>query len=119
MEHAQTMMDDLHSLDFEVDGIVLKVNRFDQRDQLGNTSKSPRWVVAYKWERYEAVTRAESIVFQVGKTGTVTPVANQEPVQIAGTTVSRASLHNRDEMQRLGIQIGDWVVVEKAGKIIP
>lgn len=119
MEHAQTMMDDLHSLDFEVDGIVLKVNRFDQRDQLGNTSKSPRWVVAYKWERYEAVTRAESIVFQVGKTGTVTPVANLEPVQIAGTTVSRASLHNRDEMQRLGIQIGDWVVVEKAGKIIP
>ncbi|QDT26429.1 DNA ligase [Gimesia panareensis] len=119
MEHAQTMMDDLHTLDFEVDGIVLKVNRFDQRDLLGNTSKSPRWVVAYKWERYEAVTRAESIVFQVGKTGTVTPVANLEPVQIAGTTVSRASLHNHDEMLRLGIQIGDWVVVEKAGKIIP
>ncbi|QDU50693.1 NAD-dependent DNA ligase LigA [Gimesia panareensis] len=119
MEHAQTMMDDLHTLDFEVDGIVLKVNRFDQRELLGNTSKSPRWVVAYKWERYEAVTRAESIVFQVGKTGTVTPVANLEPVQIAGTTVSRASLHNHDEMLRLGIQIGDWVVVEKAGKIIP
>jgi len=119
MEHAQTMMDDLHALDFEVDGIVLKVNRFEQRELLGNTSKSPRWVVAYKWERYEAVTRAESIVFQVGKTGTVTPVANLEPVQIAGTTVSRASLHNHDEMQRLGIQIGDWVVVEKAGKIIP
>lgn len=119
MEHAQTMMDDLHALDFEVDGIVLKVNRFDQRELLGNTSKSPRWVVAYKWERYEAVTRAESIVFQVGKTGTVTPVANLEPVQIAGTTVSRASLHNHDEMLRLGIQIGDWVVVEKAGKIIP
>ena len=119
MEHAQVMMDNLHSLDFEVDGIVLKVNRFEQRELLGNTSKSPRWVVAYKWERYEAVTRAESIVFQVGKTGTVTPVANLEPVQIAGTTVSRASLHNHDEMQRLGIQIGDWVVVEKAGKIIP
>lgn len=119
MEHVQTMMDDLHALDFEVDGIVLKVNRFDQREELGNTSKSPRWVVAYKWERYEAVTRAESIVFQVGKTGTVTPVANLEPVPIAGTTVSRASLHNRDEMERLGIQIGDWVVVEKAGKIIP
>lgn len=119
MEHAQEMMDDLHTLDFEVDGIVLKVNRFEQRDLLGNTSKSPRWVVAYKWERYEAVSRANSIVFQVGKTGTVTPVANLEPVQIAGTTVSRASLHNRDEMERLGIQIGDWVVVEKAGKIIP
>lgn len=119
MAHIQAMMDGLHTLDFEVDGIVLKVNRFEQRDELGNTSKSPRWVVAYKWERYEAVTRAESIVFQVGKTGTVTPVANLEPVPIAGTTVSRASLHNRDEMERLGIQIGDWVVVEKAGKIIP
>lgn len=119
LEHVQTMMDDLHTLDFEVDGIVLKVNQFDQRELLGNTSKSPRWVVAYKWERYEAVTKVESIVFQVGKTGTVTPVANLEPVQIAGTTVSRASLHNHDEMERLGIQIGDWVVVEKAGKIIP
>lgn len=119
MVQVQTMMDGLHNLDFEVDGIVLKVNRFDQREELGNTSKSPRWVVAYKWERYEEVTKAESIVFQVGKTGTVTPVANLEPVTIAGTTVSRASLHNRDEMERLGIQIGDWVVVEKAGKIIP
>ncbi|MCA9018082.1 MAG: NAD-dependent DNA ligase LigA, partial [Planctomycetaceae bacterium] len=119
LEHVQTMMDDLHTLDFEVDGIVLKVNRFDQRELLGNTSKSPRWVVAYKWERYEAVTKVDSIVFQVGKTGTVTPVANLQPVQIAGTTVSRASLHNHDEMERLGIQVGDWVVVEKAGKIIP
>ncbi|MFK7778508.1 MAG: NAD-dependent DNA ligase LigA [Gimesia sp.] len=119
MQHVQTMMDDLHTLDFEVDGIVLKVNRFDQRELLGNTSKSPRWVVAYKWERYEAVTKVVSIGFQVGKTGTVTPVANLEPVQIAGTSVARASLHNCDEMERLGIQIGDWVVVEKAGKIIP
>tara|TARA_R110002111_G_scaffold260623_1_gene332114 strand:- start:12360 stop:14372 length:2013 start_codon:yes stop_codon:yes gene_type:complete len=119
LQHVQTMMDDLHTLDFEVDGIVLKVNRFDQRELLGNTSKSPRWVVAYKWERYEAVTKVKSIDFQVGKTGTVTPVANLEPVQIAGTSVARASLHNRDEMERLGIQIGDWVVVEKAGKIIP
>ncbi len=119
MQHVQTMMDDLHTLDIEVDGIVLKVNRFDQRELLGNTSKSPRWVVAYKWERYEEVTQVESITFQVGKTGTVTPVTNLVPVQIAGTTVSRASLHNKDEMERLGIQIGDWVVVEKAGKIIP
>lgn len=119
MLHAQTMMDELHALDFEVDGIVLKVNRFDQRALLGNTSKSPRWVVAYKWERYEEVTKVDSIGFQVGKTGTVTPVANLDPVLIAGTTVSRASLHNHDEMERLGIQIGDWVVVEKAGKIIP
>ena len=119
LQHVQTMMDGLHTLDFEVDGIVLKVNRFEQRELLGNTSKSPRWVVAYKWERYEAVTKVKSIDFQVGKTGTVTPVANLEPVQIAGTSVARASLHNRDEMERLGIQIGDWVVVEKAGKIIP
>lgn len=118
-DHVQTMMDDLHTLDFEVDGIVLKVNRFDQRAELGNTSKSPRWVVAYKWERYEEVTQVKSIQFQVGKTGAVTPVANLEPVLIAGTTVSRSSLHNHDEMERLGIQVGDYVVVEKAGKIIP
>ncbi|RPI86635.1 MAG: NAD-dependent DNA ligase LigA, partial [Planctomycetaceae bacterium] len=79
----------------------------------------PRWVVAYKFERYEGVSRIENIDVQVGKTGTLTPVAHLQPVEIAGTTVSRASLHNKDEIERLGVQIGDWVVVEKAGKIIP
>lgn len=119
LEHAQSMMESLHELDFEVDGLVIKVNDLEQRAELGNTSKSPRWVIAYKWERYEAATRVIDIVIQVGKTGALTPVANLEPVEIAGTTVSRSSLHNRDEINRLGIRIGDRVVVEKAGKIIP
>lgn len=118
-EFAKELMEQLHELDFEVDGIVLKVNDLRIREELGSTSKAPRWIVAYKWEKYEAVTRVEKIEVSVGKTGTLTPVAHLEPVEIAGTTVSRASLHNRDEIHRLGVKIGDWVVVEKAGKIIP
>lgn len=119
VEYCQTLMQDLHTLDFEVDGLVLKVNDLALRQQLGTTSKAPRWVVAFKWEKYEAETKVADITVQVGKTGTLTPVASLEPVEIAGTTVSRASLHNKDEIERLGIQIGDWVIVEKAGKIIP
>ncbi len=118
-EHAQTLMDNMHSLDFEVDGLVLKLNNLQQQQRLGTTTKSPRWVIAYKWERYTGTTRVRNITVQVGKTGTLTPVAEVEPVEIAGTTVSRSSLHNRDELERLGIQIGDTVIVEKAGKIIP
>lgn len=113
------MMDGVASLPFEVDGIVIKLNSIADRNELGVTSKSPRWVRAYKWERYEAETRVRDISIQVGKTGTLTPVAELEPVEIDGTTVSRASLHNRDELQRLGVMIGDTVLVEKAGKIIP
>ena len=109
----------LHELDFEVDGLVLKVNQFAQRELLGATSKSPRWVAAYKIEKYEAVTRLNEIRVQVGKTGAITPVAELEPVQLAGTTVSRASLHNAEEIERKDVRVGDWVVVEKAGKIIP
>ena len=116
---TQPLMEQLHELDFEVDGIVIKVNNLNVRDQLGMTSKSPRWVIAYKWEKYEAETRVDEILISVGKTGTLTPVASLKPVEIAGTTVSRASLHNRDEIERLGVQIGDWIIVEKAGKIIP
>lgn len=119
LEYGQKLIANLHALDFEVDGLVFKVNELALRETLGNTSKSPRWLIAYKWEKYEAVTRIEEIGVNVGKTGAVTPVAFLEPVEIAGTTVSRASLHNRDELQRLGVMIGDWVVVEKAGKIIP
>jgi len=119
LENAHTLMDGLHELDFEVDGLVIKVNSFAHRDMLGSTAKAPRWVIAYKWEKYEAVTQLEAIEIQVGKTGAQTPVAYLTPVEIAGTTVSRASLHNRDEIKRLGVRIGDWVVVEKAGKIIP
>ena len=98
---------------------MLKVNRFDQRERLGSTSKSPRWVIAYKFEKYEATTRLNDIRVQVGKTGAITPVADLEPVELAGTTVSRASLHNADEIERKDVRVGDVVVVEKAGKIIP
>ncbi|MEZ6126907.1 MAG: NAD-dependent DNA ligase LigA [Planctomycetaceae bacterium] len=119
MQVVGTMMDGVAELPFEVDGIVIKLNRLNEREELGSTSKSPRWVRAYKWERYEAETKVRSISVQVGKTGTLTPVAELEPVEIDNTTVSRASLHNRDELHRLGVMIGDTVLVEKAGKIIP
>lgn len=119
MEVVGEMMEGVAELPFEVDGIVIKLNKLAEREQLGTTSKSPRWVRAYKWVRYEAETRVNEISIQVGKTGTLTPVAELEPVEIDGTTVSRASLHNRDELQRLGVRIGDTVLVEKAGKIIP
>lgn len=119
LEYAQDLMDGLHELDFEVDGLVIKVNSFAQRERLGATSKAPRWVIAYKWERYEAVTRVKEIAVQVGKTGALTPVAHLEPVEIAGTMVSQSSLHNYDEIRKKDIRIGDAVVVEKAGKIIP
>jgi len=119
IEHCESLVGRLHELDFEIDGLVLKVNRFDQRERLGTTSKSPRWVVAYKFEKYEATTRLNEIRVQVGKTGTVTPVAELEPVELAGTVVGRASLHNADEIERKDIRPGDVVVVEKAGKIIP
>jgi len=114
-----TMIEGVPELLFEVDGIVVKLNRLIERSELGATSKFPRWVKAYKWERYEAETTVNNISIQVGKTGTLTPVAELGPVEIDGTIVSRASLHNRDELDRLGIMIGDRVIVEKAGKIIP
>lgn len=119
MQVIASMMEGVGSLPFEVDGIVIKLNRIAARDHLGTTSKSPRWVRAYKWVKYEAETVVRDISIQVGKTGTLTPVAELEPVEIDGTTVSRASLHNNDELHRLGIRIGDTVLVEKAGKIIP
>jgi DNA ligase (NAD+) len=119
VEYCQQLIERLHEFDFEVDGLVLKVNDFEQRERLGNTSKSPRWVIAYKFEKYEATTRLLNIHVQVGKTGAITPVAELEPVQLAGTIVSRASLHNADEIQRKDVRVGDVVVVEKAGKIIP
>jgi DNA ligase (NAD+) len=119
IQHCNAIVENLHELDFEVDGIVIKVNSLEQRETLGTTSKSPRWVIAYKIEKYEAVTKLLEIKTQIGKTGTVTPVAELEPVQLAGTTVSRASLHNAEEIERKDIRVGDWVVVEKAGKIIP
>lgn len=108
-----------HELDFETDGMVVKVNDYAQREQLGATSKAPRWAIAYKVELWQASTRLKNIVVQVGRTGVLTPVGELEPVQIAGTTVSRVSLHNAEELRRKDIRLGDWVIVEKAGKIIP
>lgn len=119
LSYCDSLIENLHELEFEVDGLVLKVNRFDQRKQLGATSKSPRWLVAYKFEKYEEITQVVSIQVQIGKTGAITPVANLSPIELAGTTVSRASLHNAEEIERKDIRVGDTVVVEKAGKIIP
>jgi DNA ligase (NAD+) len=119
LAHCEEVIARLHELDFEIDGLVLKVNDFAQRERLGMRSKSPRWVIAYKFEKYEAKTKLNKINVQIGKTGAITPVAELEPVQLAGTTVSRASLHNADEIERKDIREGDWVIVEKAGKIIP
>ena len=107
------------TLDYEIDGLVLKVNSLEQQKKLGSTNKSPRWVMAYKFPAEKAQTRLLDIAVQVGRTGVVTPVAVFEPVFLAGTTVSRATLHNEDEIQRLGLKIGDWVVIEKSGEIIP
>lgn len=117
--YCEELIERLHELEFEVDGLVLKVNDFAQRERLGSTSKSPRWVIAYKFEKYEAATRLNDIRVQVGKTGAITPVADLEPVELANTIVSRASLHNAEEIERKDIRIGDTVIVEKAGKVIP
>lgn len=108
-----------HELPYEVDGVVVKVDSLAQRDVLGRTSRAPRWCIAYKYEAEQAETVLADVDFQVGRLGTVTPVARLEPVQLAGTTVSNASLHNFDQIKRLGVKIGDTVVVEKAGEIIP
>ena len=106
-------------LPFNIDGIVIKVNSYRQQMMLGYTSKSPRWAIAYKYKPQEATTRLISIDYQVGRTGAITPVANLEPVLLAGTTVKRASLHNADQIALLDIRLGDTVVVEKGGEIIP
>ena len=119
LAHCETMIEQMGELDFEIDGLVLKVNRYEQREKLGMRSKSPRWVIAYKFEKYEAKTKVNKISVQVGKTGAITPVAELEPVQLAGTIVSRSSLHNAEEIKRKDVREGDWVIVEKAGKIIP
>jgi len=108
-----------HDLDYDIDGIVIKVNELSLRDELGSTAKSPRWAIAYKYKAEEAVTNVRSVDFQVGRTGKVTPVANLTPVVLAGTTVKRASIHNADEIERLGLHLGDTVMIEKGGDIIP
>lgn len=106
-------------LPFDIDGLVIKINRIDQQKRLGFTSKYPRWAIAYKYEAEQAETKILDIQFQVGRTGVLTPVAHLEPVFLSGTTVSRASLHNMDEIEKKDIRVGDWVIIEKAGEIIP
>jgi len=108
-----------HNLPYETDGVVVKVNDFHQQDELGYTAKSPRWAMAYKFKAEQVSTKLNSISYQVGRTGSITPVANLEPVQLAGTIVKRASLHNADQIEKLDIRIGDTVFVEKGGEIIP
>lgn len=106
-------------LSYEIDGVVIKVNNFAHQQELGFTAKNPRWAISYKYKAQSAITRLEKITYQVGRTGAITPVANLAPVQLAGTTVKRASLYNADEIERLDLHEGDWVFVEKGGEIIP
>jgi len=108
-----------HKLPYETDGIVVKVNSLSQQDELGFTAKAPRWAIAYKFKAEQESTVLEEISYQVGRTGAITPVANLEPVELAGTTVKRASLHNADQIEKLDIRVGDTVYVEKGGEIIP
>ena len=108
-----------HDLSYEIDGIVLKVNNYLQQEDLGFTAKNPRWAISYKYKAATAVTVLEKVTYQVGRTGAITPVANLKPVQLAGTTVKRASLYNADEIERLDLHENDTVFVEKGGEIIP
>ena len=108
-----------HNLPYETDGVVVKVNSLQQQEELGFTAKAPRWAMAYKFKAEQVSTKLESISYQVGRTGAITPVANLQPVELAGTTVKRASLHNADQIEKLDIRVNDEVFVEKGGEIIP
>lgn len=107
------------SLPFEIDGVVIKLDDLQLQQRLGNTGKNPRWAVAYKFAAQQVVTRIREITVQVGRTGVLTPVAELEPIPVAGSTISRATLHNEDEVARKDIRVGDWVVIEKGGDVIP
>ena len=119
MEYIEFWSEKRKELDVETDGVVIKINDFSQQRSLGNTAKSPRWAISYKFQTEVAVSTLKSVSFQVGRTGAVTPVANLEPVELAGTIVKRASLYNANEIERLDLHIGDQVTVEKGGEIIP
>ena len=119
IQFAEAFEEKRKKLDYDVDGLVVKVDSFDFHEQLGATSKAPRWMIAYKYPAERAETILEDIEISVGRTGMLTPVAILKPVRLSGTTVSRASLHNRDEIERLDARIGDYVLVEKSGEIIP
>jgi len=118
-EFIDTWSTERHNLPFDIDGVVIKVNSYRHQKMLGYKAKSPRWAIAFKYKALEAITRLISIDYQVGRTGAITPVANLEPVLLAGTTVKRASLHNADQIALIDVRIGDRVVIEKGGEIIP
>ncbi|WP_417871405.1 NAD-dependent DNA ligase LigA [Winogradskyella sp.] len=119
LEYVNFWDEHRHNLPYEIDGVVVKVNSLYQQDELGFTAKAPRWAMAYKFKAEQVSTRLNEITYQVGRTGAITPVANLEPVQLAGTIVKRASLHNADQIEKLDIREGDEVFVEKGGEIIP
>jgi DNA ligase (NAD+) len=119
IEFCNRMEDERDHLGYEIDGVVVKVNSTAMQDDFGATGKAPRWAIAYKYPARQATTKVNDIIVQVGRTGALTPVAMLEPVQLGGVTVSRSTLHNEDEIQRLGLRIGDWVLIERGGDVIP
>ena len=119
IEFCNLMQTKRDELDYNIDGVVVKVNSTALQEEFGATTKAPRWAIAYKYPALQATTKLNDIVVQVGRTGALTPVAYLEPVLLAGTVVARASLHNEDEIKRLGVKLGDWVLIEKSGEIIP
>lgn len=119
LDYIEEWREKRSTLPLETDGIVIKINSLDQQERLGYTAKSPRWAIAYKYKAESAATQLKAITYQVGRTGAITPVAELEPVLLAGTTVKRASLHNANEIARLDLRVGDIVFVEKGGEIIP